>query len=222
MYRFVCILILGLMAGVPAWAHKPIVVDGGPTSLETAYDIDAVDVSQVAYHTRTELQPELWLRFQLKAGQNVDLQMGVPKIDRLEEYRPAMALVGPGLPEEVNVPFALPAGMGAIILPTDTTEPVVFNEEFTGTISWQWPRQSEIVPETGSYYLVGYSPLGDDGKFWVAIGTAEQFGLRDILTLPRVLFEVRAFHETTPFGGILGWAMVAIAGLLGLLLFLLW
>jgi hypothetical protein len=203
-------------------AHKPIIIDGGPTTAQTAHAISDTEVSQVAYHTCTEAQPELWLRFNLLAGQQVDLQMGVPKIARLETYRPAMALVGPGLPGDALVPFLLPAGTGALVFPTEGTTPVVFDEEFTGTVSWQWPQQHVIAPEAGAYYLVAYSPTQEDGKFWVAIGTAEQFGLRDILTLPRTLFDVRTFHETTPFGGILGWAMLILAGLLALLGFLLW
>jgi len=58
---------------------------------------------------------------------------------------------------------------------------------------------------------VGYLPGEVEGKFWLAIGTAEQFGLSDILSLPRVLFDVRAFHEAGPAGGLLFWAMAAAA-----------
>jgi hypothetical protein len=207
-----CVVLFAL----PAQAHKPIVIDGGPTDANTAYFVADVDVSQVAYHEAKPGQPEIWLTFNITAGTTLDLQLGVPLIDRYANLRPAMALLGPGL-EEAELPFAVPEGYGAIVFSTEEEDPVVFNEEFTGTDSWQFPAKKVTVTEDGQYYLVAYIPSGEAGKLWVAIGLQEAFGIGDILSLPRVLTQVRAFHEIGPFGGILFWAMVILL-VLGILL----
>jgi hypothetical protein len=203
-----------------AWAHKPVVVNGGPVNRETAYEIRDPQVSQVGYHECRENQPELWFTFELAAGETLDLQMGVPKIDRYADLRPAMALLGPGLPEAA-APFDLPPGYGALIFDTAAEEPVVFHEEFTGTTSWQFAMKTVTAETAGRYFLVAYIPPGTDGKLWMAVGTAEQFGLRDIVTLPRVVIGVRTFHEVFPLGGLLTWAYLILLSVLGLLLSLL-
>lgn len=190
-----------------AWAHKPVVIDGGPTDAQTAHDVPDPGVSYVGYHEATPGAPALWFTFEARQGTPLYLQPGVPRIDRFGALRPAMALLGPGLPA-VEVPFAVPEGYGGQIFVTDEQDPVVFEEEFTGTTSWQFPAVELAAPVTGRYYLVGYLPGGESGKFWMAIGEEEAFGLADLFTLPQTLVQVRLFHEIFPFGGLLGWALV--------------
>jgi len=204
-----------VLFSLPALAHKPVVIDGGPTTAETAHEIADIDLSQVGYHEATTAAPEMWFTFEATAGEPLFFQLGVPEIARYEGLRPAAVLLGPGLPE-VGVPFQVPEGYGGTVYGTAGVEPVVFDEEFTGTISWQFPAVETPLPVSGRYYLVGYLPGGAEGKFWMAIGKREQFGLSDILTLPSVLFQVRAFHEVGPVGGILFWFLA------GLVLILLW
>jgi len=192
------------MVAIPAAAHKPIVVNGGSTTLDTAIETEDVDISQVAYHEIAASKPELWLTFEVAANTPLYLQMGLPKLTRLENYRPAMALVGPGLPE-APVPFDIPEGYGAYVFTTLGEQPNEFYEPFTGTTSWQFPDKNLVLEAPGRYYLVGYHPENEPGKFWVAIGKREFFGLRDILSLPMITVQVRLFHEVFPFGGIAMW-----------------
>ena len=211
---------VAVLAASGAWAHKPVVINGGPTTAETAYVIEDVDVSQVAYHEATPAQPTLWFTFEVEAGKELYLQLGVPKIDRYADLRPAMALLGPGMPELENVPFEVPAGYGGVVYSMVGVEPEVFNEEFTGTESWQFPAETPTVETGGKYYLVGYLPEAESGKFWVAVGTLERFGFGDIVKLPKTLRDVRSFHEVGPVGGLLFWAMVIGAMLLAILVWL--
>jgi len=211
-YSICCFAVLISLLCPSAWAHKPIVVDGGPTTPDTAYEISDVDVSQVAYHEATPTQPRLWLGFQIPAGQKLFLQLGAPKLSDTNTIRPAMALLGPGLPD-IDLPFEIPEGYGGYLYDTEGQNGEFFHEEFTGTDSWLFPAQEPVVPNAGLYYLVGYLPDTPQGKFWMAIGTAEKFGLSDILSLPGVVFKVRAFHEVGPFGGLIFWAMLFIAAL---------
>ncbi|MCC6142311.1 MAG: hypothetical protein IT368_00755 [Candidatus Hydrogenedentes bacterium] len=202
------VLVLFGLVAQDAWGHKPVVIDGGPTGPASAYVIDDVTVSQVGYHTVTPDAPQLWFTFEAEAGQQLYFELGVPKIDRLEGLRPAMVLLGPGLPA-VTLPFAVPEGLGGIVFNTAGEETEVFDEEFTGTTSWKWPAVTPTAQQSGKYYAVAWLPDADTGKLWMAVGTAESFGLGDILSLPTTLFQVRAFHEIGPFGGLLFWAMLA-------------
>jgi hypothetical protein len=193
-----------------AWAHSPIVIDGGPTDATTAYEVADVSVSRVAYHHAKPGQPFLWLTFQGNAGQALDLQMGVPKIDRYAAIRPATAILGPGLPTPPQLPFTVPGGLGAVVLSTEGQTPTVFDEAFTGTTDWQFGDEAVTLPQDGKYYAVTYLPSGEEGKFFIALGKKEAFGLEDLLHIPMTVVKVRSFHEIFPWGGILGWAYLSV------------
>ncbi|HPC16484.1 MAG TPA: hypothetical protein P5318_16060 [Candidatus Hydrogenedentes bacterium] len=201
-----------LLAAVPiaAWAHNPIVINGGPTDAETAHAVKDISVSRVAYHHAKEGQPLLWLTFDGQAGQLLEFQMGLPKIDRYAGLRPATALLGPGLPPAPELPFTVPEGMGAAIFSTEGREPTVFHEEFTGTVDWQFEMDRISLPQDGKYYLVSYLPSANEGKFWIALGKAEVFGVWDLIRMPVIIIQARSFHEIFPWGGILGWAYLGI------------
>ncbi len=198
------ILVVGLLSYVPsiAWAHQPILSDGSARDASTALYISDVDLSQVVYHEVTAESPRLWLAFDLNEGQSLYFQLGVPVIDRLKDYRPALALVGPRLPQ-TSLPFAVPDGLGAqVFTSVQNTEPTEFYEPFSGTSSWILLTETVTVPAAGRYFLVAYDPAGQAGKLWVALGQREEFSLSDIAALQEILPKVRQFHEidTAPAG----------------------
>jgi hypothetical protein len=180
-----------------ASAHLPILDDGTAVDAEHALVISDIGLSQVVYHeVKAPVQP-LWIAFDAVAGQELYFNPGVPALDRLKDYRPAFALVGPGLPA-ATLPFAIPGGDGAEVYPTtDITDPEFFHEPFSGTDSWILFKKTVTLPQSGRYYLVGYVPSGQPGKFWVAIGKREEFGPGAIATLPQEIARVRAFHEAS-------------------------
>ena len=192
------VVVLVLSSGVQiASAHLPLFDDGTAVDAEHALLIPDIGLSQVVYHEVTEPVQPLWLAFDAVAGQELYFNPGVPAIDRLRDYRPAFALVGPGLPA-ATLPFALPADTGAeVYLTTDIVAPEFFHEPFSGTDSWILFEKTVILPQSGRYYLVGYVPSGEPGKFWIAVGKREQFGPDDIATLPQDIAQVRRFHESS-------------------------
>lgn len=191
------ILTLGLVVGAPAvaWAHQPIMSDGSARDASTALYIADVDLSQVVYHEVTAESPQLWLAFDLEEGQSLYFQLGVPVIELLKDYRPALALIGPGLPPP-DLSFAVPDGLGAqAFISEQVSEPRRFDEPFSGTSSWILLTETVTVPATGRYYLVAYDPAGQPGKLWITLGQREEFSLSDIATLQEILPRVRQFHE---------------------------
>jgi len=188
-------IILGCLVASSAMAHRPFFPDVTPTSPETAAVVLRPEVSQVIYHEVAAGAEQVWLTFEAEAGQEIFMQIGIPVIDRLESYRPTMAIVGPGF-TETEAPFELPPGCGIQAFGTDeVVEPRFFAEKFTGTDSWILRDETVAVPESGTYYLVAYAPGNAPGKLWLSIGKEEEFGFSDLGRMRGWTRKVREFHE---------------------------
>jgi hypothetical protein len=192
-----CIAILAACGVAPVLAHQPTLSDGSATSFESALAFANPDISRVVYHTVTDDAPRIWIALEIDAPRSLLVQLAVPKVDRLSEFRPALAIVGPELPAN-EVPFTTPDDTGALVFDTAGQEPEVFDEPFTGTTSWIFVEEQVEFPAAGRYYLVGYAPGETTGKLWVAWGTEEAFSLQDVLGLPEMIRDVREFHEMEP------------------------
>ena len=178
-----------------ALGHQPTMSDGTAISPDTAIELDDIQLSRVFYHEITEDARSLWLTFTVDDAQSLFVSLGLPLLDRLEDFRPAFAVLGPGLPA-IELPFAVPEDLGGVLFETDeVTEPEVFYEPFSQTSSWILREEYVDLPEAGDYFIVAFVPSGETGKLWLAPGDREEFTLWDILALSRVLGQVRAFHE---------------------------
>jgi hypothetical protein len=190
---FVSVSILFPLSSIRA--HRPLEDPGNATSASTAVIIKDPDISQVIYHEVKKDSTQLWLTFEAKKDYNLYLSIGVPVIERLKTYRPALALIGPGLPD-IKLPFEKPSGLGAAVFYTDSvTIPGFFHEPITGTDSWILLEKHVTLPATGRYYVVAFSPEMEPGKLWVAIGEAERWRFEDMFKLPGISAKVRKFHE---------------------------
>ena len=189
-------LALALLGAVPAaQAHNLVRAESTPNSWSDPLPIDRPDVSQVYYARLEAVRRQVWFRFSGKAGDRIWFQVGVPVIERLSGLEPLAAIVGPGLPA-TDLGFELPPGLGAVVF-TPSEQPREFSEEFTGTSSWIWLEQEYVLPSSGTWYLVAFSDtvVSADDKLWLAIGTKERFGLRDLFRFGSIKRFVRAFHE---------------------------
>lgn len=190
--------LLALLIPRLAMAHQPTLSNGTATMPETAISLDDIQLSRVVYHEVTDDAQQLWLTFDIDKPQSLFITLGLPRIDRLKTFRPAFAVLGPGLPD-VDLPFEHPQGAGGLLFLTDdVSNPVVFNEPFSGTTSWILREVDIDLPQAGTYYIMVYVPSSERGKLWIAPGQREEFTLSDILELGGVLGQVRAFHEEAP------------------------
>ena len=179
----------------PAYAHRPTMSDGSAVDADHAIEFQDVQISRVVYHEVTKQAPQVWITFEVDQPQELFLQIGVPVLDRLRKYRPALALIGPGLPD-LRFPFEFPSDLGGVILDTrDIEKPKEFYEPFTGTSSWILKERDVQLPEAGRYYVVAYDPDGKPGKLWAALGRKEVWDAKDMLKMPKIITEVRRFHE---------------------------
>jgi hypothetical protein len=221
MKRFATIGFL-LVVTAGALAHQPTMSDGTAIGPESAIEFDDIQLSRVVYHEITEDAPSLWLTFEVDEPQLLFVSLGLPLLDRLESFRPAFAVLGPGLPA-IDLPIEVPEDLAGVLFETDEVlEPEVFHEPFSGTSSWILREEHVDLPEAGTYFIVAFVPSAETGKLWVAPGDREEFTLADIFALSGVLEDVRAFHEASgggfpcflfPLAAIL--TLLPVVGLLG-------
>lgn len=187
-------LVLLPLASSTAEAHKPSYANDH-SSADLAFQVDDPEISIVLYAEMTCTKQELWLQLDSTGFEEVWLELGVPQLDRLSDYRPSLAIVAEGLPA-ADVPFAIPEGMGAQVIHTDdVVDPIPFNEPFTQTDSWILFRDWYAVPEGTDVYLVAYNPAEYTGKLWVAVGLVEDFSDVDMSEFGDWLQKTQAFHE---------------------------
>ena len=192
----VAVLLL-VSAPIAADAHKPVSIGETYSTFNEALSVDEIDVSQVAYAALDSTHREIWLTFEIAAPTRLDLSLGLPVIERLLEYRPSLAVIGPGLPP-IDLPFEAPATGGFLFETESIGKPRFFHEPFTGTDSWILLEASVDLSQPGAYYVVAWAPIELADKLWVAIGTREQFGFGDLLSFGTIIQEVRDFHEIAP------------------------
>ena len=177
-----------------ALAHQPFVVSDTASAPESAFVVEEPEVSIVVYAEPTCDEPNVWLTLDAEPGDEVFFQLGIPVADALDDWRPRVALVAPGLPE-VDLGFPLPEGTGAVVY-TAAADPTRFDEPFTGTSSWILVEEEVTLPEGGPAWLVAWSPDGTVARLWVAVGTVERFGDEDWARIRTLLDDVSAFHGT--------------------------
>ena len=187
-WRVIWMVALLTVCIAPAvWGHRLIAVhDAFPTRAQ-ALRVEDVSISQVAYVELTEGAPDAWLRIDVDEPTDVFVSLGVPKIDRLIGYRPSIRVLGP----EGGAEQLLFTGRAE-------QEPRLFHEPFTGTGSWIHVEEWISLPSAGAYYLVSSAEPSDADKVWISVGRREVFGIADVLSLPDVIRDVRAFHEVAP------------------------
>jgi hypothetical protein len=182
-----------LLIALPADAHKPAF--GDYSSIDDPYFVEDPSISMVLYHEVTCESDQVWLQFNAEAGSDLYMQLGVPQLERLEDYQPSLALIAPGLPALDDVPFDVPEGYGGYVFTAEDT-PTPFYEPFTQTSSWIWVEETIALEISGEAYVVGFHPGAQTGKIWVALGTVEDFSDVGIDEFSTWGIEVGDFHET--------------------------
>ncbi len=187
-----------VLGGAGVLAHRAVAIGGIYDGPAVAVQLQDPNVSQVVYGDLPVAHPSLWVAVDVPAATDLHVQLGVPVIDRLRTYRPQLAVLGPDLPA-LAIPAAVPAGLGGVLVVTSSVgDAALFHEPVTDTDSWILGGATVRLPSAGRYYVVAWSSSIIDGKAWVAVGQREAFGWSDVVTLPRVINEVRAFHELGP------------------------
>ena len=194
-------VLLALALAPTASAHKPT-FGGGFTGPDSAFQVDDPNISIVVYQDIQCDEDQLWFAFEAEEGFPLYVQLGVPEIDRLADYRPSVALLAPGLPGvEEQLPFDVPEGLGVQVFHSkDVDVPDEFYEPFTQTSSWVVVEERITLPESGPAYMVAWDPEQWTGKLWLATGEVEDFSDVDSTDFIYWGEAVNDFHETGVYG----------------------
>ena len=151
--------------------------------------------------------------FDYRAGEPFKAEMFIPAHEELRLFKPSIVLVGPGLPQPAEpLPFALPAGMGAIV--AHHTRSDTYFDIFTGMTFYPGAKIETIMPQTARYFVVTYGQPVGIARYALDIGVMEDFRIGTISRYPINWYEVRDFlrwgHQPMPF---------IILGLIGSIVF---
>lgn len=192
-------------------AHRPEELGGAPSAEATV--VENPSNSTIRYVQLTEEVDTLRVKVRVsETGYPLFVQLGLPKIERLQDYRPSVAIVAP---DKAFSPGSDTGGSEAglwLFHSHNESDIREFHEPVTGTDSWILLERTVVLGDPGTYELVVWSPEGRQDKLWLALGIEERFGPMDIVRLPRWVIAVRSFHEVG-LGPVWFLAALAVAGL---------
>ncbi len=188
-----------------AYDFRPVVIDGGKTDARTAHFIAEPNKGHIGYHHARTKAPALWFQLDGNFGDTLYLRMGVPTLDRYRLLRPAIAVLGQGMPAlPEGLPFDVPEGFGGRIYYTADLDVEHHEDKYAGVVSWRFETIEHVLETSGRTYVVGFVPVSDedrasgaavDGKFWMTIGNQANFRLSDLLRTHSRILRVRRFFE---------------------------
>lgn len=179
------------------YAHKPIQSDGTNIDYENALIIPDHKISWAIYEQLEPMQTKFY-KFDAKQGDSFYASIVIPKLDRLENYKPSLALIGEGIDIDTihKIEEKLPPG-GIVIYNYDRGIPSSeFYEPFTQTTYWERQEIRITIPTNGVYYIAVFDSQGVSGKYSLAVGVIEDFSILDFFTtLPLAWIQTKIFFE---------------------------
>lgn len=185
----------GLLITANALAHVPYLEDIDFSS-DAPYKCPSALQSTAVYAWMESFDDVDFYTFTAYTRISFFAEVIVPVFDVYAEFRPSMALIGPGLPEPEDIlPIPLAPGHGAIVL-HDEGLPVrpQFYEPFGNKSYFQGPRL-EIKLKPGKYMLIYWDPEGGVGDYVAAIGKYEIWLMKDIIRAFKITPIIRAGGE---------------------------
>jgi hypothetical protein len=158
--------------------------------------------------------------FTVTKGTDLEINLNVPRLPGLDNFRPALALFGPGLPkppasELQGLPFNLPPEFGLVLSqddPSDKQERPHVDEGYTQSGYWEGQRIGRDLPQDGTYYLAVFNPTKQEGKYALFIGDRNEVGVVQIISFPVLWLRLRFWFGQAWVVVLL---VVVIAGLIG-------
>jgi len=201
MKNIVVITIILTFFSLTAYAHKPIDTSK-PATRNNPIVITDHQISWVAYNELTDIDDVDYYKLDsVKEGEEIYLSMLVPKIERLEDFDPVIALIGLELPndlsnfseEEIKEILEIYDNEGVVIKLNDKNNETFF-EPFAQTRYWERQELRIVAPASGDYYVAVFDEEIAD-KYVLSIGEKEEWGIKDIIKMPIIWWNVRMFME---------------------------
>ena len=198
----VCVLLIIILKIYTVEAHRPLNTEG-PNTRQNPIFINDHKISWAAYNTLEGPNDVDYYKFEAEKGDNIYASIVIPVIDGYENYNPEFALIGPDLvsdynglnQEEIKARLEIKSGEGVIVKKYTTQRTGIFFEPFTQTSYWEKQEANIEAPSKGTYYLAVFSNQNQEGKYVLSIGRREQWGINDLIRMPKIWWDVRIFTE---------------------------
>lgn len=177
-----------LLLSLNAFAHKPIDTSN-PATRSDPIVIKDHQLSWVAYNKLERANDvDYYMLSSVKKGEKIYAEILIPKINRLKDFDPVIAVVGPGLKSDMDglkneiiedkELLDIIKGEGVVIKRNDKKDEIFF-EPFTQTRYWK-KQKLEVVAPIDSDYFITIFDVGDKAdKYVLSIGKKEKWGIRD-------------------------------------------
>jgi hypothetical protein len=196
--------LFSLIKVTSVFAHNYLPADPGSTFTK----IPDISVSRAAYRELGRIGQVDVYEFDAKKGQEIYIQMTIPQIEALKEFAPRFDAVFPqGSDSKVPPPLGVAY---------DGSDPLPFDEPFTGTKYWIRQTLTVAAPVDGTYRIGVYAEDQQIGKYVLAPGRKEQFGIGDVFALPAVRWNVRVFCREPVWPDALFWSVLGAAAVAGI------
>ena len=203
-YGFMIVLIIGfiLFNSSSTKAHRPLDTDEAGTRANPIIVSDH-KISWAAYNTLDSNKDVDYYQFEAEKGDNIYASIVIPVIDRLENFNPEFALIGPGLDNdyagldssEIKNRLEIKDTEGVIVIKYKVQRTGTFFEPFTQTTYWEKQEATINAPVQGKYHLAVFSNQNSQGKYVLSIGRKEEWGFQDLFRYPKIWWDVRMFTE---------------------------
>jgi hypothetical protein len=175
-----------------AWAHVPLNADGNE-NISTALHISDAEKSWAIYGF---LGPESahYYSLDLEEGQRIYLSLLKSANPKEASFQPGFALMGPGLgiagqlPDQVRLPAA-PEDYGILAVTGRMPEQATY-EPFGPSSYYDLAELDLPAPESARYYVAVYENQSHSGHYALAVGSREEFGFVERITMPLRLISV--------------------------------
>lgn len=183
-------LLILVLAGGVACAHRPVFLS---PETEDPYTVSQPEISQAIYRELVPGQVDYYRLTVPQQGLDLFTQLLVPTRGQEQDFRPSLALLGPGLPPaRGELPLAIPEGSGAVIM--DWEDKGIFFEPFTQT-RYDMARELRRSLPGGEWQLAVFHPQGHGGRYTLTLGEEERWSLKDIIRFPNMWLRTRWWYN---------------------------
>ena len=168
----VTIVLVLLTTAAPALAHRPY-FEENDIKADKPWQVDDPTISTALYATLDSQEDVDYFAFSGRTGQSILLSIVIPQIAGQEDFAPAMALFGPGLPAG-DVPGRVARADGTGVLRVEPPgEATTFYEPFSRTSYWNRQERRVTLPADGRYTVAVWHDGGRAGRYVFVIGDKE-------------------------------------------------
>jgi len=222
-------LLFVLIPGSIALAHSPV-FPGENHSPETAYQIDNPAKSWAIYDELDHMDEGEYYRFDLSAGDRIQLALLTPESPAESGFLPSFALLMPVAPEVNKAPdhIDVPDGYGVILVEGKDPGEAAYEAFSPG---WYYEVAALLVQEAtsdGTFYVVVFADVhqddhthddGDDhehtekaAKYGLVVGYLESFTPLELVLVPYSVQKVYHWEGQNTFVALLPILLVLVIG----------